>query len=254
MNRTVRIDVFPESADRYRAGYAIVAIDVIRATTTAVTAVAAGRRCFPVPTVEAALSVAAVLERPLLAGELGGNMPFGFDLTNSPAVVQARNDVERPLVLLSSSGTALVDRAAGCDAVYLACLRNARVLAPYLSERHERIAVIGAGTRGEFREEDQLCCAIVAADLMERGYAPADPLTERIVDRWRNAPASSWLCSKSVDYLGRSGQLRDLGFIVTHLDDLDSVFVVEDGEVVGHRVETASTAPESPSHGGSYPE
>jgi len=82
MRGTVVIDCFPESAARYREGHAIVAIDVVRATTTAITAVAGGRRCFPVPTVAAAHDVAGRLDRPLLAGEQGGAVPPGFDLNN----------------------------------------------------------------------------------------------------------------------------------------------------------------------------
>ena len=75
MAGTVVIDCFPESALRYRDGWAVVAIDVIRATTTATTAVALGRRCFPVPSLEAAVPLAAQLDRPLLVGELGGTCP-----------------------------------------------------------------------------------------------------------------------------------------------------------------------------------
>ncbi len=104
MRGSVVIDSTPDSARHYREGYAIVAIDVIRATTTAITAASLGRRCFPVPSIEAAVPLAARLERPLLVGELGGNMPYGFDLTNSPAQIAERSDVERPMILLSSSG------------------------------------------------------------------------------------------------------------------------------------------------------
>ena len=50
MPKSVVIDYLPESARRYRSGWAIVAVDVIRATTTAITAAATGRRCFPAPT------------------------------------------------------------------------------------------------------------------------------------------------------------------------------------------------------------
>src|SRR6266516_4087340 len=111
MQKTVVIDCFPESVVAYRSGYAIVAVDVIRATTTAITGVALGRRCFPVPTVPAARQRAAHLERALLVGEVGGRMPVGFDLTNSPAALASRTDVERPMVLVSSSGTVLLHRA-----------------------------------------------------------------------------------------------------------------------------------------------
>src|SRR5438034_11600279 len=107
MRKTVVIDCFPESLVSYRKGYAIVAVDVIRATTTAVTAVASGRRCFPVPSLETAVPLAARLDNPLLVGELGGNAPYGFHLTNSPAQIAPRADVERAMILLSTSGTPL---------------------------------------------------------------------------------------------------------------------------------------------------
>src|SRR5690349_6732101 len=107
-------------------GWTIVGIDVIRATTTAVTAVAAGRRCFAVPSIEAAVPLAARLESPLLVGELGGNMPYGFHLQNSPAEMDRRTDLERPVILLSTSGTALLCDAARHGRTYAACLRNVR--------------------------------------------------------------------------------------------------------------------------------
>ena len=83
------IDCFPESVGAYRNGYAIVAVDVIRATTTAVTASRTWPKCFPVPSLEEAVPLAAKLYNPLLVGELGGSMPYGFDLNNSPADLES---------------------------------------------------------------------------------------------------------------------------------------------------------------------
>src|SRR5215831_1412696 len=152
MKKTVVINCFPESARLYRHGYAVVAIDVIRATTTAVTVAARGWRCYPVPSLEAARALAGRLEHPLLVGDIHGVQPDGFDLNNSPAELTLHQDHSRPVVLLSSSGTKLIHEAAGCEAVYLACFRNHSVLAGYQTQRHTRVAVIGAGSKGEFRE------------------------------------------------------------------------------------------------------
>ena len=244
MTPTVAIDSLPEAALRYGRGWAVVCVDVIRATTTAVTAAARGRPCYPVPTLDAATAVAAVLDRPLLCGELGGNMPYGFDLTNSPARVDALEDDGRPLVLLSSSGTQLVHNAArsGADAVYLACLRNFGATAAHLAALHPWVAVVGAGTRGEFREEDQRCCALVAAALVAGGHQPADELTRATLARWHRAPVTGWLESRSVDYLRKSGQLADLEFILAHRNDLAMVFTVEDGAVVARHPVTGHPA------------
>jgi len=231
VRKTVVIDYLAESARRYKPGWAVVAVDVIRATTTAITAVAAGRRCFPSPTIEAALALAGQFDNPLLAGESAGDIPPGFEMDNSPSQLAGRSDVDRPLVLVSSSGTKLIHEAAGCERVYLSCFRNYSAVADYLAGRHARIAIIGAGSKGEFREEDQACCAWVAAALTARGYVPHNPQTGVLIRRWRDEPAESCLCSRSVNFLERTGRLSDLDFIFAHIDDLPAAFAVEDGEV-----------------------
>src|SRR5713226_1015510 len=119
MNRRVIIDSFPESDRKYGEGYAVVAVDVIRATTSAVTVAALGRRCFAAASLEAAFDLALGMDNPLLVGELGGDMPAGFHMNNSPADLQQRTDTERPIVLLSTSGTRLIHEARNADAVFL---------------------------------------------------------------------------------------------------------------------------------------
>ncbi len=239
--RTVAIDCCRDTLGRFASGYAVVAVDVVRAMTTAVTAVASGRHCFAVPTVGAALQRAARLERPLLAGEVGGEIPAGFELGNSPAELAHRTDVDRPLVLVSSSGTPLLDRASRSGPTYLGCFRNSRQLGRWLAGRHRRVAVLGAASRGEFREEDQMCCAQIAAALLDAGYAPQDRTTTDLVERWRDAPADAWLGSRSAAYLRGTGQLDDLDFILRHMHDLSEVYQFQHGEVVTFR-ETAGAA------------
>ena len=230
--RRVVIDFFPESVSHYQHGYGVVAVDVIRASTTIATAVSMGRRCFPVPSLEAGWEVAARLRNPLLAGELGGITPPGFEMNNSPAELASRDDVSRPLVLLSSTGTKLIHLARPCDAAYVGCLRNYEFLSRYLAGRHSRIALIGAGSRGERREEDQICCAWMARQLIDSGYAAEDRETEETVERWGAASTDPILSGRSADFLRRTGQGRDLAFIMTHIADLEWAFAFQDGEVV----------------------
>jgi 2-phosphosulfolactate phosphatase len=230
--KTVKIDFLPESVVRYCNGHAVVAVDVIRASTTVVTAVDAGRRCFPVPTVEMAASLAGALENPLMVGELGGDVPPGFHVTNSPALIAARDDVERPMVLLSSSGTKVMHGSRGAAASYVACLRNTTAQIRHLQRHHDNVVLVGAGSRGEFREEDQICCAWIAEGLVDAGFVPADEMTSEIIERWRGATAEAMLISKSVAYLRRTGQLKDLDYILAHQDDVPAVFALQKGEVV----------------------
>jgi 2-phosphosulfolactate phosphatase len=91
---------------------------------------------------------------------------------------------------------------------------------------------VGAGSRGEFREEDQMCCAWIAAELLDAGYQAEDRRTEEIVQRWRGVPASACVEGHSAMYLKRSGQSEDLDFVLKHVNDLDAAFVMREGEVV----------------------
>jgi 2-phosphosulfolactate phosphatase len=227
------IDSLPEAGLRYRDGWAVVAVDVIRATTMAITAAATGRRCYPVDSLEAAFELADRFPDPLLAGEIKGEKVPDLDMNNSPSELENRRDTYRPLVLLSSSGTRLILNSRGCDMLYLACFRNSLSTGcRIISEKHTRVALLGAGSRGEFREEDQICCAWIGALLLRAGYRPENDATVEVLDRWATAKPNACLISKSVDYLRRSGQLADLRFILERIDDLDETFILRNDQVV----------------------
>jgi 2-phosphosulfolactate phosphatase len=233
MSETVVIDCFPSNVVRYAPDHAIVAVDVIRATTVAVTAVAEGRRCFAAADLADAFALRDRIGGALLAGEQKGDMPVGFDLNNSPADLVLRSDGARPLVMLSTSGTDLMLAAGRSPNVALvACFRNFSAVAKRLVIHPGPVAIIGAGSRKEFREEDQMCCAWVAELLVKAGFRPAGRQTSEIIERWRGVPAAACDASNSVGYLRRSGQLRDRDFIVSHVDDLDLVCSIEGNEIV----------------------
>jgi 2-phosphosulfolactate phosphatase len=234
MANTVIIDCFPSSVAQYCDKYAIVAIDVIRATTLAVTAVAEGRRCIAAVDLEESFQLRDKLGNALLAGELGGEMPDGFDMNNSPAELAERNDRERPMVMLSSSGTQLMLEASKSpQGAYLACFRNYIAVAGHLATCGKDVAVIGAGSRNEFREEDQMCCAWVAEELIKAGFKAANPFTTEVISRWRGAAPDACAHGNSVAYLRRSGQLKDFDFILEHVNDVPYAVVIEGNEIVG---------------------
>ena len=232
MKGSVVIDCFPESTQRYKDRYAIVVIDVIRATTTATTGISRGWRIFPSRTTDEAAEIASGLKDPLFVGELGGNMPYGFDMTNSPAQLVLRTDIHRPMVLVSSSGTQLLMNAACGAAVYVACFRNLSAVAGFLAGKHDRIAIIGAGTRGQFRREDQMGCAWVAERLVKHGYRAETPETDQYISKWRGVGTEEVRGGRSAAYLRNSGQEKDLEFTLSHIDDLDVVPALVNGELI----------------------
>jgi 2-phosphosulfolactate phosphatase len=227
----VAIDCFHEHLEPIPDGVSIVAIDVIRATTTAITAAAMGRRVFPAGSIEASVRLAADLDRPILAGELGGVQPYGFDLQNSPTQMLALEDSARPIILLSTSGTRLIAEAVQHGVTYICCLRNTEAQALHLAAGGSDVLILGADSRGEFRDEDQLCAARIARFLLAAGYGPADTDTEAVIARFGDAPDDAFIEGRSARYLRDTGQDRDLAFVLEHVNDLRSVFVVEDKQV-----------------------
>lgn len=240
MSKSFVIDCLPESALRYKDKYAITVIDVIRATTTATTSVRYGRKVYPVKDTDNAFILAEKMPDALLVGELGGNVPYGFHTTNSPLQMAALelipcghfSDTRRPIILLSSSGTQLLLNSEGADAVYLACFRNFSAVATHLATHHSKVAILGAGTRGQFRREDQLCCAWIGKKLIAEGFEPEDQNTADTISRWEGVHVDTVREGRSADYLRRTGQVPDLEFVLNHIDDLGTVPRFADGRLI----------------------
>ena len=230
--KTVAIDCLSEAAHPFGDGCAFVVIDVIRSITVAATAVESGRKCFFAPSVEAAFLLAKHLDNPLLVGEMGGSMPYGFDMNNSPVEIEVRKDILRPAIMVSSSGIPLLYSLRDCNSVYAACLRNYGATVKHLAGLYTRIVVLGAPTRGEFREEDELCCAWISDGLIKAGFVPEDNRTISIVNKWKEKPVTVCGEGKSAEYLRRSGQVKDLDFILNHVNDLNFVLSIKNGEIV----------------------
>jgi phosphosulfolactate phosphohydrolase-like enzyme len=228
--RTVKIDALPDSAYRHLERDAVVCIDVLLAGTTIVTALAQGRRAFPVLTVGAALDLARELDQPLLALDGDEPAPREFQKNFGPVDLDRRSDVERPLVLVSPWAS-LLENTAGSRAVYVACFRNLAATVDFIAEADDRVALLGAGYGGEQRCEDRIAAAVMARRLIETAFEPEDLTTVQEVSSWAQADISILALGKSADYLRRQRRDHELDFVLTHRDDVNLVCVYEDGEV-----------------------
>jgi 2-phosphosulfolactate phosphatase len=104
-------------------GGVVVAIDVIRAFTTAAYAIAGGaREIWLVAGVDEALALAATMPGALVMGEDHGRRPEGFDLSNSPVHVAAADVEGRRIVQRTSAGTQGVVAATGAERLFAASL------------------------------------------------------------------------------------------------------------------------------------
>src|SRR5438876_9330427 len=127
-DREVQVHLLPQLAPPgVLVGGIAVVIDVLRATTTIVHALAAGCTAVrPCTEVEEARTLAGQMRvgRALLGGERCGTPLPGFDVGNSPREYTAKLCRGATLVMTTTNGTRALLRAAEADRVLLACFAN----------------------------------------------------------------------------------------------------------------------------------
>ena len=229
--RSVVVDSVSESPVRQPECDAIVLIDVLCDTTTLVTSVSQGRQTVPSANAPAALQVARTLREPLLAASDTETWRSGFEMFNSPAALAARADA-RPLVLSCWIGAALAENAHAWPEVYVACFRNLSATARHLALRHERVLILNAPHDTDVRCEDQLAAGRLVSLLADAGFTPAGLGTRETLDRWGRADFSLAAWGRSAEELRRRRRNADVEFVLSHVDDLDTVCLHTKGRLV----------------------
>ncbi len=116
-------------------GGVVVAVDVIRAFTTAAYAIAGGASAiWLVAGVDEAIALAREIPYALVMGEEHGMRPPGFDLSNSPVHVAEADVAGRPIVQRTSAGTQGVVAAASAERLFAASLVCASATARAVEE------------------------------------------------------------------------------------------------------------------------
>ncbi|MEX0856015.1 MAG: 2-phosphosulfolactate phosphatase [Gemmatimonadota bacterium] len=150
-------------------GRTAVVIDVIRATSTIVEALAAGAKAvYPTLATEDAIRIANSLGRDeiLLCGERKGLMVPGFDLGNSPGEFVADRVEGMRLVMSTTNGTRAFLAAEDADRVLAAAFLNLSAVARSL-QGAEKVAFVCAGRDGHFSLDDALCAGLLLQELLE---------------------------------------------------------------------------------------
>jgi 2-phosphosulfolactate phosphatase len=170
----------------------VVAIDVMRAYTTAAYALATGvREIILTSTVEEALAHRQRIAGGLVMGEVNGLPGPGFDLGNSPSALVGLDLSERTLIHRTSAGTQGAVRAVNAVALFgasfvvaAATVRAIRALQP------ERVTLVATGVRpGDSADEDYACADYLRALLTAPdGDASIDPAP--YLERVRRAETS----------------------------------------------------------------
>ena len=139
-------------------------IDVIRATSTIVTALAHGSPGVqPVASVDEAFALKTQDPTALLAGERGGQALPGFDLGNSPEDFTTERVQGKRMILTTTNGTQALAACDGAKAVVTASFLNLAAVADRLLQLGPPWIIVCAGCNGEFGVDD----AAVAGALAE---------------------------------------------------------------------------------------
>jgi 2-phosphosulfolactate phosphatase len=170
-DRDVQVHLLPclAPAGSLAGGVAVV-IDVLRATTTMIQALAAGCTAVrPCAEVEEARKLAGRMRagRVLLGGERGGVAPPGFDLGNSPREYTAKKCKGTTLVLTTTNGTPALLRAVEADRVLIAGFVNYSAVCEQLRQDPRPVHIVCAGTEGEVTLEDTLLAGALVDFLSE---------------------------------------------------------------------------------------
>lgn len=152
------------------AGRTVVVLDVLRATTSIVEALAAGARTlYPVATIEEAIGLAKTLGRDevLLAGERKALPIEGFDLGNSPGEFTPERVGGKIVVMSTTNGTIAITAAAGSERVVIGSWLNFQAVVDELARTEAEPVLLCAGREGRFGLEDAVCAGQMAAALMK---------------------------------------------------------------------------------------
>jgi 2-phosphosulfolactate phosphatase len=171
--RDVFVHLLPElvAPGRLQGSVAVV-IDVLRATTTIVQALASGCTAVrPCAAVEEAKALAGTMRagRVILGGERGGTPLPGFDLGNSPREYTPRACKGNTLVLTTTNGTRALLRAADAERVLLAAFVNFSAVCEQLRQDTRPVHIVCAGTEGDVTLEDTLLAGALVDFLCDVG-------------------------------------------------------------------------------------
>ena len=152
-------------------GQVAVIVDVLRATSTIATALAAGvTEVYPVAT----LDECAALGRThgcLTAAERDGVAAAGFDMGNSPfELLHEDYPVRgRALAISTTNGTRALLGSLAAEAIVCGAFINLAAVADYCAARQLDVLVVAAGWKGQFCLEDTLLAGALAERLLPHG-------------------------------------------------------------------------------------
>jgi 2-phosphosulfolactate phosphatase len=212
LERPVRVHLLPTLIpDGALAGGVAVVIDVLRATTVIVHALAAGcKAVVPCGEIDEAKRRAAELSgKVVVGGERHGKPIRGFDLGNSPGEYTARVCKGATVVMTTTNGTRALLRATEADRVLIAAFVNYSAVCEQLRADVRPVHIVCAGTDGAVSLEDTLLAGALVDFLSDLGEVALNDSARLAWDGFENHGR----CLPGALEVGAGGErLRSLGY------------------------------------------
>lgn len=168
MNRQIDVCLSPELLNLYELkGQIVVVIDILRATSCMVTALAEGvESILPVATLDQCKQLGK--RGYLTAAERGGEQVEGFDLGNSPRAYLEGAYAGKKVAVTTTNGTLAITKSATfAKQVLIGAFLNMTALADYLRQQPEDVVLLCAGWKGKVNMEDTLFAGALVSLLQD---------------------------------------------------------------------------------------
>ncbi|MEO3706262.1 2-phosphosulfolactate phosphatase family protein [Trichormus azollae] len=170
----------PELTPTDEAPECAIAVDVLRATSTMATVLAAGGEAVQVfSDLDLLMEVSEKwpAEKRLRAGERGGGKVAGFELGNSPLDCTAELVEGRRLFISTTNGTRALQRIQDAPIVLAAALINRAAVVGFLLEKQPKtVWIVGSGWEGSFSLEDTVCAGAIAHSIWQQTNSSLEEL------------------------------------------------------------------------------
>ncbi len=166
------------------AGDTVVVVDILRASTTILTALSHGASAVrPCLTVEEALEIRRTCPEILLGGERGGRRIPGFDLSNSPQDYSRERVSGRTIAFTTTNGTRALLHCRQAGRIHLGAFVNLGRLTDRLCDSDRPVHIVCAGTDGCVTGEDVLFAGCLV-DRICRQRAAVLSDSSRVAAAW----------------------------------------------------------------------
>ncbi|TGE22299.1 2-phosphosulfolactate phosphatase [Hymenobacter aquaticus] len=216
-------------------GKVAVVVDILRATSSIVTALAAGvTHVVPFSELDECRALAA--QGYLTAAERDGRQAEGFDLGNSPfgyldGVLPVRG---RGVAITTTNGTRALHLSLGAEAVVIGAFLNLEAVAQFARAQGKDVVVVCAGWKGMFNLEDTVFGGALAERLAADFDTTGSDATLAARHLWEQAKPDLegyLLQSAHVRRLNSLEANKDFAYCV-QLDTHDIVPIWRDGKLV----------------------